>query len=167
MIAFLQVQQSNHLFQLRCSPCINGRWCPHAWTFTGHKHKDQGNPVSDGQLLYKSMMMTIFVSHPIVAEVLSCSWWKWSGNPRVLLCPGQVHHHYQKSSWSLELDCTDPWQNPLEWCPGRKQRGGLHRLLQRWGRREKEIWFWQDSSAEVNHKWLFASCFYKYDMQIR
>lgn len=33
------------------------------------------------------------------------------------------------------------------------------------GREREEQYTWQDSSAEVNHKLLHASCYYKYDMR--
>lgn len=129
------------------------------WAFIGHKYTEQESPLPDGgatihldderdscqpsrpyesncsrgsfllqvEMIWEPQSITQAWPGPSAATTaVTC------GTPVSVRAPSPP----QKLT-ELEMSYTELWQSPLGWCPGLKQRGGLHRLLQRGGRREK------------------------------
>lgn len=129
------------------------------WAFIGHKYKEQVSALPDGGAALHLEDERDF-REPCRPYESNCSWGPfllqvemiWEPQSITQAWPGTIGSNNSSDLWYSSVTpspITVPRNSlgwswapqssdiPFGWCPGLKQRGGLHRLLQRGGRREK------------------------------
>lgn len=129
------------------------------WAFIGHKDKEQQSPLPDGgaTIHAEDERDSWQPSRPYESN---CSWGSFLPQVEIIWEPQSITQtwpgHSAATTWvtcgtpgsirapsppekliELELGYTVHREGPLGWCPGLETKRGLHRLLQRGGRRER------------------------------